>query len=91
MEVCLIFFLGPSFDFMTKKGNFLSFFSIQLSTFHKMKTRTLIKILRHASLHRDPKNSCLKFERFILKKTIFWFHLVLYQSILNTVKFVLYP
>ena len=33
-----IFDLGPSFYFMTKKGNFLSFFAIQFSTFHKMKT-----------------------------------------------------
>ena len=32
-----IFDLGPSFYFMTKKGNFLSFFSIQISTFHKIK------------------------------------------------------
>ena len=34
-----IFDLGPSFHFMTKTGNFLSFFAIQFSTFHKMKTR----------------------------------------------------
>ena len=33
-------YLGPSCYFMTKKGNFLSFFSIQISTFHKIKTRT---------------------------------------------------
>ena len=35
-----IFDLGPSFHFMTKKGNFLSFFAKQFSTFHKMRTRT---------------------------------------------------
>ena len=32
------FDLGPSFYFMEK--NFLSFFSIQISTFHRIKTRT---------------------------------------------------
>ena len=37
--VSQIFVLGPSSHFMTKKGNFLSFFAIQFSTFHEMKTR----------------------------------------------------
>ena len=32
-------YLGPSFYFMTNSGNFLSFFSLQISTFHKIKTR----------------------------------------------------
>ena len=31
---------GPSFYFMTKTGNFLLFSSIQISTIHKIKTRT---------------------------------------------------
>ena len=34
------FDLVPSFHFMAKKGNFLSFFAIQFSTFPKMKTKT---------------------------------------------------
>ena len=34
----------------------------QISTFHKMKTRTKT---RHGSLHLYPINTCLKFESFI--------------------------
>ena len=35
-----IFYSGPSFHFMAKKtGNFFSFYSIQISTIHKIKTR----------------------------------------------------
>ena len=49
-----------------KTGNFWWFFSLSISTFHKIKTRTYIKILRHTSLHLHLKNTCLKFERCIL-------------------------
>ena len=35
-----IFDLGPSFFLCQKTGNFLSFFGMQISTFHRMKTRT---------------------------------------------------
>ena len=35
-----IFDLGPSSHLWKKKGNFLSFFAIQFSTFHKLKTKT---------------------------------------------------
>ena len=34
-----IFYLGLSFYFMAKKGNFLSFFAIKFSTLHKIITR----------------------------------------------------
>ena len=37
--VSQIFNLGPSFYFMSKKGNFLSFFATKSSRFHKIKTR----------------------------------------------------
>ena len=33
------FDLGPSFDW-EKRGNFLTFFDIQISTFYKIKSRT---------------------------------------------------
>ena len=42
--------LGPSF-FCQKTGNFVPFLSLQISTFHEVKTRTSIRILRLASLH----------------------------------------
>ena len=34
-----IFDLGPSFYFMSKTENFLSFFSTKFSRFHKIKTK----------------------------------------------------
>ena len=34
-----IFDKGPTFYFLQKKGNFLSFSDIKISTFHKIKTR----------------------------------------------------
>ena len=40
-SVSQISYLGPSFSFMIKNGyNFLSLFSIPISTFHKIKTKT---------------------------------------------------
>ena len=39
-RVSQISYLGPSFYFMAKKGNFLLFYSIQNSSIHKIKTRT---------------------------------------------------
>ena len=46
------------FDFITKNGKlFFIFFFIIYSSFHKMRTKTYIKILRHFSLHIYPKNN----------------------------------
>ena len=55
-------YLGPSFYLMINSGNFWSFFSLQISTFHKIKTRHLIRMLRHFSLHLYLINTCVKFE-----------------------------
>ena len=52
---------------MSKSGNFLLFLSIKISTFHKIKTRPSIKILRNASLHLYLMNACWKFEKLLLK------------------------
>ena len=38
-SVSQIFYLGLSFYFMPKKGNFLTFFKTFFSRFHKMKTK----------------------------------------------------
>ena len=38
---------------------------MKIYTFHKTKTKALIKILRHASLYLDLMNACLKIERFL--------------------------
>ena len=35
------------------------------SIFHKIKTKALTRILRHASLHLALLNACLKFERVL--------------------------
>ena len=64
-SVSQIFNVGPSFFLCQKTGNFLSFFAKQFSTFHKIKTRTYIRNLRHASLHLYLMNTCLKFQSFI--------------------------
>ena len=45
--------IGPSFDFMSKNGKILIFFHDYFSRFHKIKTRTYIKNLRHGSLHMN--------------------------------------
>ena len=45
------FYIGPSFDLMTKNGKILMIFSLLFSRFHKIKTRAYLKNLRHASLH----------------------------------------
>ena len=61
-EACLRFFILALVLFLCEKtGNFLLFFSILISTFPQIKTRTYIKILRHASLHMDLMNAHLKF------------------------------
>ena len=54
LEGTVIFYLGLSFDFMKKKtGRFSLFFLTKFSTFHKTKTKTYIKNLRHGSLHMN--------------------------------------
>ena len=44
-ERCLKFYcsVGPSFHFMSNKGNFLIFLTVQFSTFHKITNTTYIK------------------------------------------------
>ena len=55
--VSQIFDIGPSFYFMIKNGKLLViFFLTFILHFHKMRTKTYIKILRHRSLHIYPKN-----------------------------------
>ena len=62
-SVSHIFCLGPTFDFMTKKREtFVIFFKIPSSTSDKIKTKTCIKILRHASLHTDLSNMYISFQ-----------------------------
>ena len=56
-----IFYLGSSFYFMTKKGNFWCFFETFFSKFHKTKTRAYTKNLRHGSLDRYLNFMPLKF------------------------------
>ena len=61
-EACLRFFIWVlAFILCQKTGNFLYLFTTSICTFHKMKTRTSIKILRHASLHLDLINMHFKF------------------------------
>ena len=59
--------IGPSYYFMSKNGKlFVNFFQIyifSISTFHKIKTKTYIKILRHPSLHPDLMNAHSKIEQ----------------------------
>ena len=55
-ELCL----SSHYFYVKKRVTFGDFFSLSISTFHKIKTRTYIKILRHASLHLHLKNTCLK-------------------------------
>ena len=55
--VSQIFDIGPSFYFMIKNGKLLVIFFLNIySSFHKMRTKTYIKILRHGSTHIYPKN-----------------------------------
>ena len=62
-----ILIIGPCYHFMSKIGKpFVIFFQISIfsiSTFHKMKTKRYIKILRDASLLQDPINAHSKFEQ----------------------------
>ena len=44
-------YIGPSSYLMEKKGNVLILFIDSFSTFHKIKSKTYIKNLRHRSLH----------------------------------------
>ena len=55
--------LGPSFHFMSKKR--VAFLNVKTSTFHKIRTKALIKILGHASLHPSLMNACLRFQRVL--------------------------
>ena len=45
--------IGHSFNFMPKNGKIFFFFYDYFSTFHKIKTRTYIEILRHGSLQMN--------------------------------------
>ena len=48
---------GPRFDFITKKGETCCYFFLGIySSFHKMRTKIYIKILRHLPLHIYHKN-----------------------------------
>ena len=49
--------IGPRIDFITKKGKLvvISFLNI-FTSFHEMKTKIYIEILRHHSLHIYHKN-----------------------------------
>ena len=60
------FDLGHTFYFMTKKRVTFGYFSLQeISTFHKIETRTYIKIFRHAPLHLYLKKTRSKFQSSI--------------------------
>ena len=53
-EQCLRFFLFVLVFILSKKtGNFLVIFLNIFSTFHKIRMRTYIKILRHSSLYSN--------------------------------------
>ena len=71
--VSQIFNLGFSLDLITKTGNFLTFFQNTYSTFHKVKSRTEIKNLRHGFLHHSMKNKYTNFEncKLYIKQDIF--------------------
>ena len=56
------FKIGPSFLFMSKNGKiFLLFFHNYFSRFHKIKSRTYIKNLRHGSLQMNVLCGYVKF------------------------------
>ena len=65
-EGSVLFYLGLSFYLIQKKGNFLYFFSLSISTFDKIKTKTYINILRHTSLKLHLMNTCAKFDEIEL-------------------------
>ena len=48
-------------SFMSKNGKIFVIFHDYFSTFHKIKTRTLIKDLRHGSLHINVFFKYVKF------------------------------
>ena len=59
------FDLGPSFYFMKKRVPFGVFFSSKISTFHKMKPRTNIKISETPFPPSESQKYIFKFERSI--------------------------
>ena len=59
--VSQIFYLGPSLNFMSKNGYFFTIFLTKFSRFYKIKTRALIKKLRHGSLKMGINYTCSKF------------------------------
>ena len=46
-------------------------FIIPNSTFHKIETRSSIKVLKHASLHMYLKNTFLKFDNLLTEISMF--------------------
>ena len=52
-RVSFFLYLGPSFYFMTKKGNFYVIFSYYFSKFYEMKTKLYKNNLRQSSLYQN--------------------------------------
>ena len=66
-EWCLKMLILVLVFFLCKKtGNFFMFFKEKFSTFHKIKTITFIKNLRHRFLRIYIKNAVLKFSVSLL-------------------------
>ena len=59
------FYLGPSLDLMTKKGNFYVIFSLYFSRIYKMKARPYKNNLRHSSLDQNVGYMYRKFQMSI--------------------------
>ena len=64
-SVFQIVYLGLSFYFIPKTGNFLYFFKMSISTFDRIKTKTYINILRHATLKLHLMNTCSNVDAII--------------------------
>ena len=66
------FDIGLSFILMSKNGKIFKKKFDYFSTFHRIKTRTYIKHLRHRSLQMDVFYGCLKFLvwEMIIKRNI---------------------
>ena len=65
-EACLRFVIYVLvFILCEKTGTFFHFFKTLISTLSQIKTKTYIKILRHASPRLNLMNACYKFGRVI--------------------------